>query len=1055
MLCCVMLYALEGYGAMYTQKIVNVTVGSYCTLDPWKDIKGTSYSDQFYNYSCAYTNAYTADITALSLNESKRTSTYYTNGMGTSTKGYYATYRIDALKVGIYTVECTVECWYQKAGYAPKITYQVVVSEKPKVTSISIPQTLILNADDSYTFSPVIYETGASTTLTWTSSNPSVVSVSDKTITAKSPGTSLITCTASNGVSAQCVVTVNPNYATHISLSHDEGEVEINKTIQLTANVLPANVTNGTVSWSSSDESVAIVSTSGLVVGASEGWATITASTTDGSNLSASCLIHVVPPTILATSLTFDSANMELVQGDNATLTPTLLPANVSTKALEWASSDESIATVDAEGAVTAIKIGNAVITATTTDGTALSASCNVRVKSKSVDEFENVVYFNDATVLKNSSTTLALQLKNSADITAVQFDLALPEGMTLAQNAAGTAYDITFEEERADATTHTLSSALQEDGTLRVLCYSTANELFLGNEGAVLYFPITVGELQSGAYDLILQNIVITDKEGGKTNIHAMGSVLNVVETTPGDANGDGEVDVADIVNIANYILGSAAEGFLAEAADYDSDGTVDVADIVNIANYILGGNTASANALTRAIPFATRAAVGGYSLEVLPFVLEAEESKTVTLDLYNPGVEFTAFQCDIYLPEGLTIDKNRRGTAYNFTFNTDTERTDATYHTLSSALQEDGSVRVLCYSTASEIFLGEDGALLNIPVTADASLESGVYEFSIANTVLTYVNGVKVKPETYAGSIVVGNGGEVKEVKLHGRYTAGVLTDFSASLADNAGVTSIDLTDAVAVDATRSLTTGNPNTLICLKEGDALSNTNNVVCGEECSNLVLTDGYDFHAPAQFMAAQASHTRELVAGKYGTIVLPFVPDAATLSNYTFYELSEMGADAVTFAETDVVEAGTPYLYSLKPGATAGAAITGGETVITAELSPVTVGNCQMAGSYACETIDCASSLESYYAYSSAGNVMNHVTVQLAVKPFRAYIKKAFGAATSRMKIYIQDPKGIHPISADQIEGWQDDAIYDLSGRQVAMPVKGQIYIINGEKKKY
>ena len=115
----------------------------------------------------------------------------------------------------------------------------------------------------------------------------------------------------------------------------------------------------------------------------------------------------------------------------------------------------------------------------------------------------------------------------------------------------------------------------------------------------------------------------------------------------------------------------------------------------------------------------------------------------------------------------------------------------------------------------------------------------------------------------------------------------------------------------------------------------------------------------------------------------------------------------------------------------------------------------MTVGNCQMAGSYASETIDCASSLESYYAYSSAGNVMNHVTVQLAVKPFRAYIKKAFGAATSRMKIYIQDPKGIHPISADQIEGWQDDAIYDLSGRQVAIPVKGQIYIINGEKKKY
>lgn len=1040
MLFCVMLYALEGYGVTHNHNIT-LTVGKRYELKP---------SD--YGYSLSQYRSYTPFQISASKDEiltEVLTIENYQNGMSYSC----ACYVLTPLKRGNYTATYYVSN-YTAPNYSVGefITFNIKVVD---VISISLPSTLSLVKDDTYTFNPVIVDSEAQTTLSWSTSDASVVSVSNGKITALKEGTALITCVSGNGVTAQCNVTVNPKRVTSISLNHQEYEIEQNQTLQLETTILPTDAPNQEVTWNSSNTSVAMVSASGKVVALAEGWANITASTTDGSNLSASCLIHVVPPTILATSLTFDSANMELTQGDNVTLTPTLLPANVSTKALTWASSDESVATVDAEGAVTALKIGNAVITATTTDGTALSASCNVRVKSKSVDEFENIVYFNDATVLKNSTATLALQLKNSADITAVQFDLAFPEGMTLAQNAAGTAYDITFEEERADATTHTLSSALQEDGTLRVLCYSTANELFLGNEGTVLYFPVIVGELQSGAYDLILQNIVITDKEGGKTNIEAMGSVLNVVETTPGDANGDGEVDVADIVNIANYILGSAAEGFLAEAADYDSDGTVDVADIVNIANYILGGNTASAYTLTRAASFATRAVVGGYSLEVLPFVLEAEESKTVTLDLYNPGVEFTAFQCDIYLPEGLTIDKNRRGTAYNFTFNTDTERTDATYHTLSSALQEDGSVRVLCYSTASEIFLGEDGALLNIPVTADASLASGVYEFSIANTVLTYVNGVKVKPETYTGSIVVGDGGEVKEVKLHGRYTADVLADFSASLADNAGVTSMDLTEVVAVDAARTLTTGNPNTLAYLKEGDGLANANNVVCGGECGSLVLTDGYDFHAPTQFTAAQASHTRTLAAGKYGTIVLPFVPDAATLGNYAFYKLSEMGTDAVTFAETDVVEAGVPYLYSLKPGATASAAITGGGTTVTAELSPVAAGNCQMTGSYATETIDCASSLESYYAYSSADNVMNHITVQMSVKPFRAYLKKAFGAATSRMRIYIQDPKGIRPISADRIEGWQDDTIYDLSGRPVGNPVEGQIYIINGEKKMY
>lgn len=451
MLCCVMLYALEGYGVTTFTTSITLTAGNRVELKP------SNYGYSASQYRCCIPESYSASSDEM-LIESINS---YNSINGTN--AIYNYYAVTPLKRGNYSV--TYQSNYDTGNYTSivYITFNIKVVD---VISISLPSTLSLVKDDTYTFNPVIVDSEAQTTLSWSTSDASVVSVSNGKVTALKEGTALITCVSSNGVSAQCNVTVSPKRVTSISLNHQEYEIEQNQTLQLETTILPTDAPNQEVTWNSSNTSVAMVSASGKVVALAEGWTNITASTTDGSNLSASCLIHVVPPTILATSLTFDSANMELVQGDNATLTPTLLPANVSTKALEWTSSDESIATVDAEGAVTAIKIGNAVITATTTDGTALSASCNVRVKSKSVDEFENVVYFNDATVLKNSSTTLALQLKNSADITAVQFDLALPEGMTLAQNAAGTAYDITFEEERADATTHTLSSALQEDGT-------------------------------------------------------------------------------------------------------------------------------------------------------------------------------------------------------------------------------------------------------------------------------------------------------------------------------------------------------------------------------------------------------------------------------------------------------------------------------------------------------------------------------------------------------------------------------------------------------------
>lgn len=86
------------------------------------------------------------------------------------------------------------------------------------------------------------------------------------------------------------------------------------------------------------------------------------------------------PSVVLATSVTLDKESAQLTQGETLQLTATVMPQEVTDATVTWSSSNESVATVDASGLVTAMAPGNATITATTADGTHLSADCQVTV---------------------------------------------------------------------------------------------------------------------------------------------------------------------------------------------------------------------------------------------------------------------------------------------------------------------------------------------------------------------------------------------------------------------------------------------------------------------------------------------------------------------------------------------------------------------------------------------------------------------------------------------------------------------------------------------------
>lgn len=235
-------------------------------------------------------------------------------------------------------------------------------------------QNLTLKKDQTAQLVATVAPQGAKYELEWSSSAPSVVTVdNDGKVTAVDFGNAVITVKAGE-VSAQCSVEVVKTAVESVELDKHDAEVIIGSTIQLNAVVTPSDATDKTLSWSSSDDKVATVSDAGLVTGVAEGTADITVRCGDKSDV---CRVSV--KIIPVESITLSKTSVTLVEGEICQLTATVNPSDATYKDVVWASDNESVATVDASGTVTAVAGGEAVIKAACGD---VFAECIVTVET-------------------------------------------------------------------------------------------------------------------------------------------------------------------------------------------------------------------------------------------------------------------------------------------------------------------------------------------------------------------------------------------------------------------------------------------------------------------------------------------------------------------------------------------------------------------------------------------------------------------------------------------------------------------------------------------------
>ena len=295
----------------------------------------------------------------------------------TSVASVSATGEVKALKAG--TTNITVSSVNGKTATC-KVTVAAKIIE---VTGITLSNTeLKMTEGETATLTAIVAPANATDkTLTWTSSNNSVASVSaNGEVKALKAGSAIITVNSANGKTANCVVTVAKKIIEVTSVSLDQTKLELTEgdTATLTASVNPADATDKTLTWTSSDSSVATVSANGEVKAIKAGSTTITVSAANSKT--ATCVVSVAKKIIEVTGLTLSNTELKMTEGDVATLTASVQPADATDKALTWTSSNEAIATVSANGEVKAVKEGNAVITVKASNG--VSATCKVTVES-------------------------------------------------------------------------------------------------------------------------------------------------------------------------------------------------------------------------------------------------------------------------------------------------------------------------------------------------------------------------------------------------------------------------------------------------------------------------------------------------------------------------------------------------------------------------------------------------------------------------------------------------------------------------------------------------
>lgn len=366
---------------------------------------------------------------------------------------------------------------------------------------------------------------------------------------------------------------------------------------------------------------------------------------------------------------------------------------------------------------------------------TAIRSFKNKQVKNEYQTD-NTLAFASSLKASRGAEFRLPIEMNNVNEISAVQFDLYLPEGMLLSTDEYGD-----YQIELGDRTTtrrHSVSSRVMSDGALRVVVSSTQNATFTGNNGTLLslvLFPQTT--MEAGDYDVELKNIVLTDPQATRYAAADMKSVITVSAYTMGDVNNDTHIDVADLTGVVLFILENADASLVFNAADMDGNGVVEVNDYAALVNVILAQNAPAGSRMSG-------------QMEMYPNIISLSDMMVnengegeLIVNLINKDRSYTGLQFDLYLPEGILL-------------NSETAEAVGRHHGIWAQKHADGYYRVVCSSMMNDEL--NEGTVMRLQVKAANDMQ-GTYRVQAGNVVLSDVNAQRHEAANAGAQLMIGD--------------------------------------------------------------------------------------------------------------------------------------------------------------------------------------------------------------------------------------------------------------------------------------------------------
>ena len=180
-----------------------------------------------------------------------------------------------------------------------------------------------------------------------------------------------------------------------------------------------------------------------------------------------------------------------------------------------------------------------------------------------------------DVSVWPGGSQQVSVVLSNETSYTAFQLDITLSQGLTIAKENGKYAIALT-----SRSNGHTVSVNELTADCIRVAAYSMNNNNFEGNDGALLTFKIEAANDFAGNGTITSGNIRFTTSAIKEVHFDSTSAKVKLMPDIKGDVNGDGRLDIGDIVALSNF-LADKTTGVLTTKTDVNGDGKVNLADI------------------------------------------------------------------------------------------------------------------------------------------------------------------------------------------------------------------------------------------------------------------------------------------------------------------------------------------------------------------------------------------------------------------------------------------------------------------------------------------